>query len=100
MVAGGLSEWGDRARICVLDVNDLLTTDRPDLDAAQRRLAELPAAVPGTGPGQPAGLTDVIDAVHPTALIGLSTAAGDFAVTRRARNPHHRRHDDRGCRRR
>ena len=76
MVAGGLSERGARARICVLDVNGLLTTDRPDLDAAQRRLAQPPAAVPGTGPGQPAGLTDVIDAVHPTALIGLSTAAG------------------------
>jgi malate dehydrogenase (oxaloacetate-decarboxylating) len=78
MMAGGLSEPGARARICVLDINGLLTTDRPDLSPAQRRLAQPPAAVPSTEPGRPAGLTDVIDAVHPTALIGLSTAAGAF----------------------
>jgi malate dehydrogenase (oxaloacetate-decarboxylating) len=34
--------------------------------------------VPGTEPGRPANLTEVIDAVHPTALIGLSTASGAF----------------------
>jgi malate dehydrogenase (oxaloacetate-decarboxylating) len=78
MMAGGLSEPGARARICVLDINGLLTTDRPDLDPAQRRLAQPPGAVPSTEPGRPADLTDVIDAVHPTALIGLSTAAGAF----------------------
>ena len=78
MAADGLSERAARARICVLDINGLLTTDRPDLDPAQRRLAQPPAAVPGTEPGRPAGLADVIDAVHPTALIGLSTAAGAF----------------------
>ena len=176
MVADGLSERGARARICVVDVNGLLTTDRPDLDAAQRRLAQPPGAVPSGEPGRPAGLADVIDAVHPTALIGLSTAGRGLHRTgsaprrrarraadhhaavqsdqpqrgsaagsrrldrrpragrrripvpadagrrrqhprrpvqqhlhlprswpgcdRRARNPHHRRHDDRGCRRR
>jgi malate dehydrogenase (oxaloacetate-decarboxylating) len=78
MAADGLSERGARARICVVDINGLLTTDRPDLSPAQRRLAQPPAVVPGTEPGRPAGLTDVIDAVHPTALIGLSTAAGAF----------------------
>ena len=78
MAADGLSERGARARICVVDVNGLLTTDRPDLDPAQRRLAQPPGAVPGTEPGRPANLTDVIDAVHPTALIGLSTASGAF----------------------
>jgi malate dehydrogenase (oxaloacetate-decarboxylating) len=78
MAAGGLSERGARARICVVDINGLLTTDRPDLDPAQRRLARPPAAVPGTEPGRPAGLADVIDAVQPTALIGLSTASGAF----------------------
>ena len=78
MVADGLSEQGARARICVVDVNGLLTTDRPDLSPAQRRLAQPPAAVPSTEAGRPAGLTDVIDAVHPTALIGLSTASGAF----------------------
>jgi len=78
MAADGLSEQGARARICVIDINGLLTTDRRDLSPAQRRLAQPPAAVSGMKPGRPAGLIDVIDAVHPTALIGLSTASGAF----------------------
>jgi malate dehydrogenase (oxaloacetate-decarboxylating) len=78
MVADGLSEQDARARIYVVDINGLLTTDRTDPDPAQRRLAQPPAAVPSRKPGRPAGLTDVIDAVHPTALVGLSTAAGAF----------------------
>jgi malate dehydrogenase (oxaloacetate-decarboxylating) len=78
MAAGGLSEPDARARTCVADAGGLLTTGRPDLSPAQRRLARPPGAVPGAGPGRPAGLADVIDAVHPTALIGLSTAGGAF----------------------
>jgi|CZLB01.1.fsa_nt_gi malate dehydrogenase (oxaloacetate-decarboxylating) len=78
MVADGLSEQDARARIYVVDINGLLTTDRTDPDPAQRRLAQPPTAVPGRKPGRPAGLTDVIDAVHPTVLVGLSTAAGAF----------------------
>ncbi len=78
MMADGLSEQDARARVCVVDLNGLLTTDRPDLGPAQRRLAQPPGAVPSREPGQPADLTDVIDAVHPTALIGLSTACGAF----------------------
>src|SRR5271167_3069376 len=78
MVADGLSEQGARARVCVVDLNGLLTTDRPDLGPAQRRLARPPGGVPSREPGRPADLTDVIDAVHPTALIGLSTACGAF----------------------
>ena len=78
MVADGLSERDARARIYVVDVSGLLTTDRTDLGAAQRRLAQPPAAVPSGEPGRPAILTDVIDALHPTALIGLSTATGAF----------------------
>ena len=78
MLADGLSERDARARIFLIDVNGLLTTDRPDLDPAQRRLAQPPTAVPGREPGRPAGLTDVIDAVRPTALIGLSTATDAF----------------------
>ncbi len=78
MATDGLSEQDARARICVVDINGLLTTDRPDLSPAQRRLAQPPTAVPGREPGRPADLIDVIDAVHPTALIGLSTASGAF----------------------
>ena len=52
MAADGLSEQDARARICVVDVNGLLTTDRPDLSPAQRRLAQPPGAVPGREPGR------------------------------------------------
>ncbi len=78
MLADGLSERDARARIFLVDINGLLTTDRPDLGPAQRRLAHPPTAVPSREPGRPAGLTDVINAVRPTALIGLSTATGAF----------------------
>ena len=78
MVADGLSEQDARAKICLLDINGVLTTDRADLDPAQRRLAQPPGAVPSREPGRRADLTDAIDALHPTALIGLSTATGAF----------------------
>jgi malate dehydrogenase (oxaloacetate-decarboxylating) len=78
MVADGLTEQDARAKICLVDINGLLTTDRPDLDAGQRRLAQPPGAVPSGEPGRRADLTDAIDATHPTALIGLSTATGAF----------------------
>ena len=74
MVADGRSEPDARASIWVVDINGLLTTARPDLSPAQRRLAQPSGAVPG----RPARLIEVIDAVHPTALIGLSAAGGAF----------------------
>ncbi len=77
MVADGLSEGEARARVYVIDVNGLLTTDRRDLDHAQRRLAQPPDAVP-TPPDTAPELQDVVDAVRPTALIGLSSATGAF----------------------
>ena len=77
MVTDGLSQQDACGRICMVDVNGLLTTDRTDLDPAQRRFAQPPEAVPSRVGGAP-GLTDVIDAVQPSALIGLSTAAGAF----------------------
>ena len=42
MVADGL-EQDARARIFLVDINGLLTADRPDLDPAQRSLAHPPA---------------------------------------------------------
>jgi malate dehydrogenase (oxaloacetate-decarboxylating) len=58
MVADGLSEQGARARIFVADINGLLTTDRPDLDPAQRRLAQPPAPCPSRNlAGQPTSPT-------------------------------------------
>jgi malate dehydrogenase (oxaloacetate-decarboxylating) len=78
MVSDGMSEREARARIYVVDIGGLLTTDRMDLDPAQRRLAQPPATVSSREPGRYPDLTDVIDAAHPTALIGLSTAGGAF----------------------
>ena len=88
MLADGLSEQDARARIFLIDINGLLTTDRPDLDPAQRRLAQPPAGVPRREPGRPADLTDVIDGVHPTALIGLFDRGR--CLHRRRRPPHRR----------
>jgi malate dehydrogenase (oxaloacetate-decarboxylating) len=78
MVADGLSQQEARERIFLVDINGLVTTDRSDLDAAQRRLAQPRGAVPSSAPGRRATLADVVGAVGPTALIGLSTATGAF----------------------
>ena len=78
MVADGLSDRDARARVHLVDINGLLTTDRTDLAPAQRRLAQPPGLVAGSQPGRSPDLADVVAAVHPTALIGLSTATGAF----------------------
>ncbi len=78
MVADGLSEVSARARIFVLDVDGLLTSDRTDLDPAQGRLAQPEGTVASDAPGQAASLLDVVRTVRPTAMIGLSTATGAF----------------------
>ncbi|MEV4419047.1 NAD-dependent malic enzyme [Patulibacter sp. NPDC049589] len=99
MVDEGLTPDEARRRFWVVDIDGLLTTDRTDLTDAQRVYARDDAgdAVPsgpaprGTtagdgaapahlvGPFPPnAGLADVVRAVRPTALIGLSTARGAF----------------------
>jgi malate dehydrogenase (oxaloacetate-decarboxylating) len=78
MVTDGLSEAEARSRVYVVDVSGLLTTDRRDLDPAQRRLAQPPDAVPSRDPDRDPSLLDVVEAAHPTALVGLSTAAGAF----------------------
>jgi malate dehydrogenase (oxaloacetate-decarboxylating) len=77
MVSDGLDEKQARSRVYVLDVLGLLVAGRPGLDMAQRRLAQPPGRVRSSGSGIPS-LLDVVDAAHPTALIGLSTAAGAF----------------------
>jgi malate dehydrogenase (oxaloacetate-decarboxylating) len=80
MVSDGLDEDQARSRVYVLDAQGLLVVGRPGLDSAQRRLAQPAGRVRSSGPGIPS-LLDVVDAVHPTALIGLSTAAGAFTET-------------------
>jgi malate dehydrogenase (oxaloacetate-decarboxylating) len=78
MVTDGLTEPDARARIHLVDMFGPITTDRTDLDMAQRRFAQPPHALPGREGGGAPSLTDMIDTVHPTALIGLSTATGAF----------------------
>ena len=81
LVADGLSEIDARRRFFVVDVVGLLTEDRTDLSPEQRVYAqqsELVASWNIRSDGLPS-LTDVIDNVHATILIGLSTAAGAFS---------------------
>ena len=78
MVADGLAEKEARAQIFVVDVGGLLTEDRRGLSPAQRRYAQPAGAVPGREHGHRARLMEVVQAIHPTALIGLSTATGAF----------------------
>ena len=78
MVADGLSDADARARVYVIDVNGLLTLDRRDLSDAQRRLAQPPASVTAQDADSAPRLRDVVSVVRPTALLGLSSAAGAF----------------------
>jgi len=78
MITDGLSDAEARARVYVVDVNGLLTSDRRDLSEAQRRLAQPPTAVAAADPDSAPRLRDVVAAVEPTALLGFSTAAGAF----------------------
>ncbi len=78
MIADGLTGKEARAQIYVVDVGGLLTEDRQGISPAQRRYAHPAGAVPAPGTGRRAGLLEVVRAVHPTALIGLSTATGAF----------------------
>ncbi len=77
MVADGLSVSEAHSRVYLVDVNGLLTTDRRDLDEGQHRLAQPPGAVQGP-PGEAPRLLDVVRAAAPTAMVGLSAAAGAF----------------------
>ena len=70
MVDDGMTETAALQRISVLDVHGLLTSDRTDLTDAQRRLA--------SPPGDATTLLEVVRAVRPTILVGLSTATGAF----------------------
>jgi malate dehydrogenase (oxaloacetate-decarboxylating) len=82
MVAAGLSETEARRRFWIVDKDGLLHDGRTDLSAEQRVYAQ-PAAVfadwPGSGKGDAPGLASVVDHVHPTIMIGLSTVGGAFS---------------------
>ena len=78
MVTEGLSEQAALERIWVVDVVGLLTDDRADLTAAQRKFAQPAARVADWGLSGAAQLADVVHHVDVGVLLGLSTAAGAF----------------------
>ncbi len=78
MVAQGLPEQDALKQIWVVDVNGLLTDDRTDLSAEQRKFAQPAARVAGWGLSGTAQLADVVHHVDVGVLLGLSTAAGAF----------------------
>jgi malate dehydrogenase (oxaloacetate-decarboxylating) len=72
-----LRDGGDpRGGLLLVDIRGLVAEGRHDLTAEQSVHAAPPGAVPGDG-GLP-DLAAVVRHVHPTALIGLSSAAGAF----------------------
>lgn len=78
MVDDGLTADQARDRIWIVDVLGLLTDDRTDLSAAQRRYATPRDRIADwAGPGQ-IDLATVIDNVEVGVLLGLSTATGAF----------------------
>jgi malate dehydrogenase (oxaloacetate-decarboxylating) len=78
MMAEGLSEQDAAARIWVVDIQGLLTDDRTDLSAAQRKFAQPANRTADWGLTGPAQLADVVHHVDVGVLLGLSTAAGAF----------------------
>jgi malate dehydrogenase (oxaloacetate-decarboxylating) len=78
MVAQGLSEADAAERIWVVDVVGLLTDDRTDLSAEQRKFAKPVNRVADWGLSGHAQLADVVHNVDVGVLLGLSTAAGAF----------------------
>jgi malate dehydrogenase (oxaloacetate-decarboxylating) len=78
MVTEGLSEQAALERIWVVDVVGLLTDDRMDLSAAQRKFAQGAGRVADWGLSGAAQLSDVVHHVDVGVLLGLSTAAGAF----------------------
>jgi malate dehydrogenase (oxaloacetate-decarboxylating) len=82
LVADGLSESEARSRFWVIDIGGLLHSERTDLFEEQRAYAqpfERLADFPRTLEGHRIGLSDVINKVDATVLIGLSTLTGAFS---------------------
>ncbi len=78
MVRDGLTDAQAAARIWVLDVDGLLTTDRRGLSAAQRRYAHGAADVADWPAGAASSLPGVVEQTAATCLLGLSTVPGLF----------------------
>ncbi|HTF53132.1 MAG TPA: NAD-dependent malic enzyme [Pseudonocardia sp.] len=82
MVADGASEQDAIDQVHVIDIGGLLLAGQQDLTAGQRRYAKRPDLLTGWGVDTTnraaLDLATVVRHVHPTCLIGLSTAHGAF----------------------
>ena len=80
MTEDGLSAQEAADRIFLLDRPGLLTSDMTDLYDYQKPYAKDPAAVAGWRAADGTlGLQEVVDALHPTMLVGTSGVTGAFS---------------------
>jgi malic enzyme len=76
----GLTDDAIAARLALVDSRGLIHDARTDLDATKRSLA-MPAAVAaglGMRPGAPISLSDTVERLRPTVLVGTTGVAGSF----------------------
>jgi len=78
MVGDGLGEDDATRRFWCVDKQGLLVNDLPELRDFQQPYARSRAEVSGWDTGGAISLDDVISKVHPTILVGTSTAGGAF----------------------
>ncbi len=80
MVEAGLSDTEARRRFWLINSKGVVREGRTDLTPAQRVFAQPESAISPLSPGAggTVGLAEVVRAVHPTILIGLSTVGGAF----------------------
>jgi malate dehydrogenase (oxaloacetate-decarboxylating) len=78
MVRDGLSEDEAMRRFWCVDKHGLLVDDMNDLRDFQQTYARPSSEVSGWGDAGPIVLAEVVSKVHPTIMIGTSTAGGAF----------------------
>jgi malate dehydrogenase (oxaloacetate-decarboxylating) len=78
MVRDGATEEQATAQVWLVDKQGLLTSDMPGLRDYQQPYARNPEEVNGWAAGGAISLLDAVRHVHPTILLGTSTAHGAF----------------------
>jgi malate dehydrogenase (oxaloacetate-decarboxylating) len=80
MIEAGVSERDAHARVFVIGIDGLLVEGLPGMQASQRRFVQLRESIAGwtLRRADTIGLLDVIENAKPTALIGVTGAAGVF----------------------
>jgi malate dehydrogenase (oxaloacetate-decarboxylating) len=78
MIDDGIAEDDARSRFWLVDKQGLLVDDMSDLRDFQQPYARRRAEVADWATDAPIGLHDVVANVHPTIIVGTSTAAGAF----------------------